>query len=129
MKNLSTGGNYTLYAIWTPLRYYIAFDGQGADDGETMDTMVLEGDRAECFAPTKNATGVDSVESCRAMLVARDLRRLEAAGVKTPRTADGAPACLVEIAPEAAIDDADVAQYVKEHGISSIAPGARLVLE
>ena len=43
VKNLSTGGNYTLYAIWTPLRYYIAFDGQGADDGETMDTMVLEG--------------------------------------------------------------------------------------
>ena len=92
-------------------------------------TMVLEGDRAECFAPTKNATGVDSVESCRAMLVARDLRRLEAAGVKTPRNADGTPACLVEIAPEVAIDDEDAARYVREHGISSIEPGSRLVLE
>ena len=92
-------------------------------------TMVLEGERAECFAPTKNATGVDSVESCRAMLVARDLRRLEAAGVKTPRNSDGTPACLVEIAPDVAIDDADVAQYVREHGISEISPGARLVLE
>ena len=28
-------------------------------------TMVLEGDRKEVFGPTKNATGVDSAESCR----------------------------------------------------------------
>ncbi|MBQ7695521.1 MAG: UDPGP type 1 family protein, partial [Lentisphaeria bacterium] len=39
-------------------------------------TLVLEGDRAEMFAPTKHATGVDSAESCREMLIARDLRRL-----------------------------------------------------
>ena len=92
-------------------------------------TMLLEGVRAECFAPTKNATGVDSVESCRAMLVARDLRRLEAAGVKIPRAADGSAECLVEIAPEAAIDDGDVARYVADHGLSEIASGARIVLE
>lgn len=45
-------------------------------------TMVLEGKREDLFAPTKNPTGVDSVESCRAMLIDRDARRLEAAGVK-----------------------------------------------
>ena len=76
-------------------------------------TMVLEGQREELFAPTKNPTGVDSVESCRAMLVARDARRLELAGVKIPRKADGTPDCLVEISPLIALDDEDAASRLK----------------
>jgi UDP-N-acetylglucosamine/UDP-N-acetylgalactosamine diphosphorylase len=92
-------------------------------------TMILEGDRAECFAPTKNATGVDSVESCREMLITRDARRLEAAGVVIPRKADGTPDCMVEIDPAVAIDDDDVKEYVKKHSITSVAKGEKVVFE
>ena len=92
-------------------------------------TMVLEGDRKELFAPTKNATGVDSAESCREMLIARDCRRLEAAGVTIPRRSDGTPDCKVEISPLVAVDDEDVANYVAEKQIKSIAPESSLILD
>ena len=91
-------------------------------------TMVLEGDRKEVFASTKNATGVDSAESCREMLIARDCRRLEAAGVKIPRQADGTPDCKVEISPLIAVDDEDVAQYVKANNITEIEKSSSKVL-
>ena len=50
-------------------------------------TMVLEGDRSSVFAPTKNPTGVDSVESCREMLIERDAKRL-ASGFRARPTAE-----------------------------------------
>jgi UDP-N-acetylglucosamine/UDP-N-acetylgalactosamine diphosphorylase len=48
-------------------------------------SIVYETDRVEEFAPIKNATGVDSVESSKALQTARAARWLEAAGVKVPR--------------------------------------------
>ena len=72
-------------------------------------TMILEGCRAEHFAPTKNPTGVDSVDSCREMMCIRDARRLELGGIKIPRKADGTPDCLVEISPRLVCDDEDAA--------------------
>ncbi len=72
-------------------------------------TMVLEGSRKDHFAPTKNATGVDSAESCRQMLCARDAERLELAGKKVPRKADGTPDCIVEISPATVCDNDDAA--------------------
>ena len=72
-------------------------------------TMILEGCRAEHFAPTKNQTGVDSAESCRAMMCIRDARRLELGGLKIPRKPDGTPDCLVEISPARVCDDQDAA--------------------
>ncbi len=92
-------------------------------------TMVLEGDRKEVFGPTKNATGVDSAESCREMLIARDCRRLEAAGVAIPRKADGTPDCKVEISPLAAVDDEDVAAYAAANKITSIEANANIILD
>ncbi len=89
-------------------------------------TMVLEGDRASVFAPTKNKTGVDSAESCREMIVERDARYLEAAGVKIPRKADGKVDALIEIAPVNVIDEEDAAAYVKAHGVTVIAPGSKI---
>jgi len=86
-------------------------------------TMVLECDRAEVFAPTKNPTGVDSAESCRAMLMDRDRRRLAAAGV--PVAADA----QIEIAPALAVDAADVAELVKLRKITEIVSGAKVVIE
>lgn len=88
-------------------------------------TMVLEGCRAEHFAPTKNQTGVDSVESCRAMLVARDARRMELAGISVPRKEDGSPDCLVELSPRSVFDDEDAVVFFREHPAASPAPGSR----
>lgn len=76
-------------------------------------TMVLEGDRSSIFAPTKNPTGVDSVESCREMLIERDAKRLEAAGVRIPRTADGRVDAKIELSPLAVFDDEDAAAYAR----------------
>lgn len=64
-------------------------------------TMILEADRLEQFGPTKNATGVDSAESCRELLMARDRRRLAAAGIPAPEG-------KIEISPRLAMDDEDV---------------------
>ncbi|MDD3154551.1 MAG: UTP--glucose-1-phosphate uridylyltransferase [Victivallaceae bacterium] len=91
--------------------------------------MLLEGDRSEMFAPTKNPTGVDSVESARMMLMERDARRLEKAGVKVPRKADGSLDCMVEISPAAAVDDEDVAAYVKAHHLTALAPSTQSFFE
>ncbi|MBE6381116.1 MAG: UDPGP type 1 family protein [Lentisphaerae bacterium] len=87
-------------------------------------TMIFEADRKEEFAPTKNATGVDSVESCRAMLIDRDARRLERCGVTVPRRADGSPDVTVEISPLAIWDDEDCAEYVKKHQIHALDAGS-----
>ncbi|MBQ7402185.1 MAG: UDPGP type 1 family protein [Lentisphaeria bacterium] len=70
-------------------------------------TMILEADRKECFAPTKNKTGVDSVESCREMLAARDARRLRLAGIQVPEGA------VVELSPRDVFDDEDAANFFK----------------
>ncbi len=78
-------------------------------------TIILEADRKECFAPTKNATGVDSAESCREMLCARDARRMELAGIAVPRKADGSPDCIVELSPRKVFDDADAVEFFKNN--------------
>ena len=91
-------------------------------------TMVLEGDRKSMFAPTKNPTGVDSVESCREMIMERDAKYLEAAGVRVPRTAAGALEARIELSPLVAIDAADAADYVRSHGIREIAAGSSVYL-
>ena len=88
--------------------------------------IVVEGSRKEMFGPTKNATGVDSAESCRAMLVERDARRLALAGVQVPRDADGVPAALVEISPRCVVDDADAVEYFRENPVTdTIQPGQK----
>ncbi len=78
-------------------------------------TMILEGDRAEQFGPTKNATGVDSVESCRQLLVERDIRRLREAGVEVP---DG---ITVEVSPRRVIDQNDMAEYCRSRKLTTLA--------
>lgn len=89
-------------------------------------TLVLEGNRAEIFGPVKNATGVDSAESCRAMLTARDARRLELAGIQVPRTPEGTPDCTLEISPRSVMDDADALAFFKANPPEkAIAPGSK----
>ena len=84
-------------------------------------TMLLEAAREEEFAPTKNKTGVDSVESCREMLIERDAKRLERVGVKVPRDKDGKAAVKIEISPLAVIDDEDARSYCQTKNIREIA--------
>ncbi len=91
-------------------------------------TSVLEARREEEFAPTKNPTGVDSVESCRAMLIARDAERMEKAGVEVPRKADNSPDCVIELSPAVIIDDQDAVEYAKTHQIK-ISRGEELCVE
>ncbi len=89
-------------------------------------SIILDIDRAEQFAPTKNATGVDSAESCRAMMVERAAHWLEAAGIKVPRKADGTCDCLIEMAPSFALEPADV--KAKRDQVGPIKPGDKVYL-
>ncbi len=95
--------------------------------------VVLEGVREEMFAPTKNAVGVDSVESCRAMLTARDARRLRDAGAAVAMHADGTPAVRLELSPGVIFDDADAVEYVsrcaEKCGRLRVIAGGTLVVE
>ena len=90
-------------------------------------SIILQTIRSEEFAPTKNATGDDSPEVTRRMMVARDADWLEAAGVQVPRKPDGSVDCALEIAPSFAIYKEDVAAKVDQ--IAPIEPGDWLYLE
>ena len=90
-------------------------------------TMVMEFDRKEVFGPTKNPTGVDSAESCRQMLMERDARRLEKAGVSVPRNADGTLAVMLEISPSTVLDDEDAVSFASTSSIV-LRPGQKVEL-
>ncbi|MCC6676392.1 MAG: UDPGP type 1 family protein [Phycisphaerales bacterium] len=88
-------------------------------------SIVLETDRVEEFAPIKNATGVDSVESCSQLQTQRAARWLEYSGVKTPRLPDGKPDAVIEISPLTALEPADLASRADTIRIPA---GARISL-
>ena len=86
--------------------------------------MILEGCREDIFGPTKNKTGVDSAESCRAMLIDRDARRMEAAGIAIPRNAEGKVQCILEISPRCVVDEADAIAFFGKNPVPAPVPGA-----
>ncbi len=88
--------------------------------------LVVETRREEEFAPIKNATGEDSAESCRALLVAEWARWIEAAGGEVARRADGSVDGRIEVSPLYALDAADLA--AKLPGGFRMAPGEDVVL-
>lgn len=88
-------------------------------------SAVLETDRAEEFAPIKNASGADSPESCTRAQTLRAARWLEAAGVRVPRRPDGSPDCTLEISARTA---AAPEELNPERLPSAIEPGASLAL-
>ncbi len=89
-------------------------------------STILETLRSEEFAPTKNATGVDSVETTKQMMVARAAAWLESAGAVVPRKPDGSPDCLLEITPSFALEKEDVS--AKLNYIPKINRGDRVYL-
>ena len=89
-------------------------------------SVILQTLRSQEFAPTKNATGVDSVEATKRMMVARAADWLESAGLATPRRSDGSLDCLIEIAPSFALQKDDI--KAKLNQISKIKPKDKLYL-
>jgi len=77
-------------------------------------SVILQTIRSEEFAPTKNATGVDSVETTRKMMIARAAGWLESAGVTIPRKPDGSVDCLLEIAPSFALEKEDIKEKLDQ---------------
>ncbi|MFZ4574707.1 MAG: UTP--glucose-1-phosphate uridylyltransferase [Phycisphaerales bacterium] len=71
-------------------------------------SIVYETDRVEEFAPIKNASGVDSVESCKLLQTERAARWLESRGVRIARRADGTSDCVIEISPLTATEASEI---------------------
>jgi UDP-N-acetylglucosamine/UDP-N-acetylgalactosamine diphosphorylase len=90
-------------------------------------SIILETVRSEEFGPVKNATGVDSAESSRRMIIARGASWLESAGVAVPRRADGSVDCVIEIAPSFTLARDDINGKVGR--IPQIKPGDKVYLE
>jgi len=86
----------------------------------------LETIREQEFAPTKNATGIDSVETARQMMVARAANWLESAGVTVPKKPDGSIDCLIEIAPSFALKKEDLKSKLSR--VPQIKPKDKLYL-
>jgi UDP-N-acetylglucosamine/UDP-N-acetylgalactosamine diphosphorylase len=89
-------------------------------------SIILQTIRSEEFAPTKNATGVDSAPVTRRMMSERAAAWLESAGVTIPRKPDGALDCLLEIAPGFALEKDDI--EAKLNQIPNIKPGDTIYL-
>lgn len=77
-------------------------------------SVILQTIRSEEFAPTKNATGVDSVETTRQMMITRAADWLESAGVTIPRKPDGSVDCLLEIAPSFALEKENIKEKLDQ---------------
>ncbi|MBL8999844.1 MAG: UDPGP type 1 family protein [Phycisphaerae bacterium] len=86
-------------------------------------SIVYEADRTEEFGPIKNATGVDSIETSKALQTERAARWLEARGVRVPRKPDGTPDCVLEISPLTATCAAELPAAKLP---ASISPGAAM---
>lgn len=93
--------------------------------GVAESSIVMETDRVEEFAPVKNATGTDSIESSKRIQTHRAARWLESVGVEVPRDPAGDVDATIEISPLTALDpdDLKIADLP-----TPIEPGARVVI-
>lgn len=89
-------------------------------------SIILETVRSEEFGPVKNASGVDSAETARTMMIERAAAWLESAGVKVPRKTDGSVDAVLEIAPAFAIERSEVTEKISQ--IPQIKPGDEIYL-
>lgn len=72
------------------------------------EVVVMEVDRKEEFAPLKQLTGQDSVETAREAMVEQAARWLSAAGVDVPRDEGGSVKFPLEISPLVALEPQDL---------------------
>lgn len=66
---------------------------------QAKNPLILEASRSQEFSPVKNKTGVDSLVSCQADLIKRDIARLRGLGIEVESFTS------VEIAPELFLND------------------------
>jgi UDP-N-acetylglucosamine/UDP-N-acetylgalactosamine diphosphorylase len=90
-------------------------------------SVILQIRREQEFAPVKNATGIDSVETARQMMIARWAGWLEAAGAVVPRKADGTVDAKIEIAHSFATEPDELKD--KAEAIPRLKPGGSIYLE
>lgn len=72
--------------------------------------LVIETKRAGDFSPVKNATGVDSAQTCRDDQLRQFARWLKAAGAELPTDRTGLPAIALEVSPLFATDEQSFAE-------------------
>ncbi len=89
-------------------------------------STILQTLRDQEFAPAKNASGADSAETAREMMVARAANWLESAGVSVPRKPDGSVDALIEIAPSFALENDDIKAKLSQ--IPKIKPKDKIYL-
>ena len=73
---------------------------------------MIEAERAQEFAPVKNARGDDSPETAQRAMSNLAAAWLERAGVKVLRDPDGSAAVALEVSPLFALDAAELAARV-----------------
>jgi UDP-N-acetylglucosamine/UDP-N-acetylgalactosamine diphosphorylase len=88
-------------------------------------SIVVEADRVEEFAPVKNASGADSIESSKRLQTERAARWLAACGVAVPRRDDGTVDAVIEISPLTAQSPEQLAEETLPDRIE---PGSEVVL-
>lgn len=91
----------------------------------TAKSLVMETARIEEFAPIKNAAGDDSPASSHQIQSNRNAAWLERFGVKVPRRPNGDADASIEIAPETALEAADLANSALPREIK---PGEEVVI-
>jgi UDP-N-acetylglucosamine/UDP-N-acetylgalactosamine diphosphorylase len=89
-------------------------------------SIILETIRSEEFGPVKNATGVDSAQTSRHMMIERAGAWLEFAGVVVPKRADCTISATVEISPLFALTKEDLKDKLKS--IPTIKPADTVYL-
>lgn len=95
--------------------------------GLAKKSVILQTLRDEEFAPVKNASGVDSPQVTRQMMIQRAANWLKAAGVDVPEKEDGTPDCVIEIAASFALSAEDVA--TKKDSVGPIKAGDTVYLD
>lgn len=67
-------------------------------------SIILEIDRADQFAPVKNATGPDTLYTSQGLQMERAARWMQEVGIEVPRKPDGSLDVMIEISPLFALD-------------------------
>ena len=89
------------------------------------ETVILETERVEEFAPIKNAEGDDSPKTSKELQSQRAARWLQRCGVDVPMNEDGTVRARLELSPLTAVEPADLEEIELPN---SVAPGTDKVL-
>ena len=89
-------------------------------------SIILQTERCQEFAPVKNAAGTDSPQTARQMMIARAADWIESAGRTIPKKPDGSIDATLEIAAGFAIEKDDIKEKLNQ--IPKIKPKDKLYL-